>query len=367
MTKRILPGLLILAWAAPAQRLYNADQDKRAQEALKAGQDLSPSAGFDSALENLREIWKLRQEQVFRSAHTLMRADLGSWITWGNLKESVNKISADLNSLLATGNPADLKAQLDAAAKARESARAQLAEVAKSVSESPAAGVASAGTWLERVGQIDPVVSYLNDLTKDGSSSAAQVAAAAEAVGALKKLADLYSNFTLDLPKNPHALLLEYQLQVLSLEVQHVNEQIRIRERLDHELQVTREVLGPVQTALRVLNLPNEERITTRLEEAAGRKDPKELRELTFLLYNAAALAARGNTPVRLAEMRSTMEDRAHSLRLAGGSAAFHQQLIVNGLQRLALYYQGGLKASTIAELVQALATVGIVPAVWTK
>src|SRR5882724_4868560 len=100
MRIRHLLIFLFLAAGAPAQRLYNADQDKRAQEALKAGKDLSPAAGFGDALENLNAIWTLRQEQVFRTAHTQMRAELGSWITWGDLKESVRRITESLQPLL---------------------------------------------------------------------------------------------------------------------------------------------------------------------------------------------------------------------------------------------------------------------------
>jgi hypothetical protein len=358
---------LILAAVAPAQRLYNADQDKRAQEALKAGKDLSPAAGFTSALENLSQVWMLRQEQVFRTAHTQMRADLGSWITWGDLKVSVQQTADSLKPLLATGKTEDLEKKLDSAKAAQTAAKQALAEFAKTVSESPAAGVASVGTWLDRVSQIGPVADYLINLEKDKSASKAQIDAAGKASDGLQKLAKLYTDFKLDLPKNPHALLLEYQLQALALEVQHVREDIQIQERLDRELKITTDVLQPVQADLAALSLPNDERIADRLDRLAAAKNDAELRRLIFLLYNAAALAARGNTPKRLADLRIAMEERAHSLRLAGGATAFHQQIVVNGLERLALYYQGGVKAASIADLIQALATVGIAPAVWTK
>ena len=358
---------LLLAAPAPAQRLYNADQDKRAQEALKAGRDLSPAAGFGAALDNLGRIWTLRQEQVFRSAHTQMRADLGSWINWGDLKASVQQISVSLRPLLAKGKPEDLEAELKSAKDAQLSARTALADLAKSVSASPAATVVSVGVWLDRISQIEPVANYLINLEKDKSGTKAQIAAAGKASESLQKLAQLYSDFKLDLPKNPHAILLEYQLQTLGLEVRHVQEIMQIQERLDRELNIVTEVLDPVQADLQALDLADGQRIADRLDQVAAAKNDAELRRLVFLLYNAAALAARGDSPRRLAELRATMEERANTLRVAGGSTAFQQRIVVNGLQRLALYYQGGIKPGSLADLIQALATVGIAPAVWSK
>src|ERR1017187_3852871 len=381
MTRQHLLVYLILAVPAPAQRLYNADQDKRAQDALKTGKDLSPAGGFDAALENLNKIWKLRQEQVFRSAHTQMRADMGSGITWGQLRSSVAAIVETLKPQLDPGDPVQLKKQLDTAKTIRDSAKAELAELAKTASANPAAGIASVGTWLERINQVEPVATYVIGMEKDTSASKAQVAAAGKASTALQNLATLYKDFKLDLPTSPSPLLMEYQLQLLSLQVQHITEEVKIQERLDQELNITLDVLAPVQTALSTLNLPDNERIADRLDrvataaakavadgdQAAATANRRELTILTGLLYNASALVARGNTPVRLANLRVSMEERASALRLSGGTVAFHQQLIVNGLQRLALYYQGGVKASSIADLIQALATVGIAPAVWTK
>ena len=381
MQRRLLLVWLMLAASASGQRLYNAGQDRRAQEALQAGKAITPGAGFDAALANLDQIWTMTQNQVFQQAHTQMRADMGTWTTWGALKESAKAIEARLQPQLAPADPAALKAQLAAAKEARKAAAAELADFAKTVSGSPAAGIASAGTWLERLSQVEPLARYLIGLEEDQSGTQAQLDAAGKATDALKSLAALYKGFRLDLPKNPHALLLEYQLQALTLAVSHVNEEMQIQQRLDRELTLTTEVLGPVQTALRTLDLPDDERIGARLDGVAARRtealarrewsaagnDQKEMRELVFLLYNASALAARGNTAVRLADLRTSMEERANSLRLAGGAAALHQQLVVSGLQRLALYYQGGVKGSSIADLIQSLATAGIAPAVWTK
>lgn len=365
MKTAYLLAWLAIALPAPAQRIYNSDQDQRAQDALKAGQNLSTSSGFDAALDNLKEIWKLQQEQVFRSAHTQMRAEMGSWFTWGDLRKSVKRISKDLEPVKL--DPLKAEAELARAKSQRDSANQQLAELAKAASSSEAAKIAGVGTWLDRVSQVGPVADYVLGMEKDTSASKAQIDAAGKAKDALGKLATLYKDFTLDLPKNPHALLLEYQFQILSLEVEHVEEAIRIQRRLDNEFKFTAEVLSPVQTALDALNLKDSERIPERLDKAAAAKNEPEVRELVSLLYNAAALAARRNTAVRLAVLRDTMEERAHSLRLAGGAAAFQQEVIVNGLQRLALYYRGGVKAASVADLLQALATVGLAPAVWTK
>jgi hypothetical protein len=41
--------------------------------------------------------------------------------------------------------------------------------------------------------------------------------------------------------------------------------------------------------------------------------------------------------------------------------------MILNGVQRLALYYQGGIKPQTIAQIVTALSTLGLIPTVLTR
>jgi hypothetical protein len=88
---------------------------------------------------------------------------------------------------------------------------------------------------------------------------------------------------------------------------------------------------------------------------------------MVHALYGAASLAARDETPERLANLRIASENRANSIRSSAAAAAGYEQMILNGVQRLALYYQGGIKPQTIAQIVTALSTLGLIPTVLTR
>jgi hypothetical protein len=88
---------------------------------------------------------------------------------------------------------------------------------------------------------------------------------------------------------------------------------------------------------------------------------------MTHALYNASALAARDETPLRLATLRAAAEERAYSIHESSIAARGYELTLLNGLQRLSLYYKGGLKPQTAAQLLNALGTLGLIPAVLTR
>lgn len=80
-------------------------------------------------------------------------------------------------------------------------------------------------------------------------------------------------------------------------------------------------------------------------------------------LHSAAALAARGETPMRLAQLRLAQEEHRYSIRQSAVVARGYELALGSGTKRLARFYAGGLKPEKIAALVYSAATVAI-PAV---
>lgn len=77
-------------------------------------------------------------------------------------------------------------------------------------------------------------------------------------------------------------------------------------------------------------------------------------------LHGVAALAARSNTPVKLAELRQAHELHRFSIRKSLVVARGYELLIRTGTDRLSRYYAGGLKPQQIAQLVYSAATLAI-------
>ena len=93
----------------------------------------------------------------------------------------------------------------------------------------------------------------------------------------------------------------------------------------------------------------------------------ESLERVVQVIYRAVAFAARGQLAQDLAESRVWLEDRAHSLRQSQVVANVYQNLLLNGAERLSVYYKGGVRPQTIADLVHAAAAVGLIPAVLTR
>ena len=183
----------------------------------------------------------------------------------------------------------------------------------------------------------------------------------------LKTLADQYKAFSIDLPAQPGVLALQDKLAMLKVEEDHVQKLMAIEQRKQKEIQSIRQLLDQVDNGLKKC-VPASERsqaiVATLQAEAALPGEKECLETLTFVLINSAALTARNDTPVRLAFLRSSMEDRANSIRLSAAATQQIEELVANGVQRLAMFHKGGFKAETLAQFIQALATAGLIPAV---
>lgn len=363
--------LLMAALPAFGQLIYNEQRDKQAQEAQKLAADLQNGRVFQKALDNLDVLWKQRQEGVFRNAEDQMVARLGVLETWAQVDEFMGilslRLGVDQGPKLAAA-VASLKRQEAKTQAALKVVKEKIAAIPNSLDV-----IGRLGNWFQEVGKVDQIVDFA--LSKSGAP-AEQFAAAKEAEKQLKALADQYQAFAVSLPASPGVLFLQDQLEVLKVQEDHAQNLIAIEKRRQKELKAIRDLLEQTTAGLQCLTATERQgSIASTLEARAakanaaapGSADDVCLGTLTFALFNFTALTARSDTASRLAALRSSLEDRASALRLSAAGTRQIEELITNGVTRLAMFHKGGLKPETLAQLIQALATAGIIPAVVLK
>src|SRR5258708_6567984 len=85
-------SILLFALPAFSQLLYNEQRDKQAQDALKLSTEIQNSQVFQKALDNLDDLWKLRQDRVMRNAELPMEANLKAFRMWDDVADFVLNI-----------------------------------------------------------------------------------------------------------------------------------------------------------------------------------------------------------------------------------------------------------------------------------
>jgi len=197
------------------------------------------------------------------------------------------------------------------------------------------------------------------------------VDAANEAASLATSLGAMYKDFTVALSKTPDMVVLETQIQLLSVNEDHLKQLARIITQRETDLEDTRVLLRRVASELKFLHdssIPDDQDISqsieARLTEPAN---DRIMAAMIFVMYNAAALAARDSTPQRLASLRMADEERRYSIRSSAVAARSYETLVSTGVDRLALYYKGGIRPETLAQIATALGTLGIIPTIAVK
>lgn len=384
--------LLLLPDRGASQFLYNRQLDTQSQAALALSQDVSGARLFQKALDNLSQIWHLRQERILANARSQMRAYLANFQTWQNIAEFEEQVRKNL-SLMLLMTPTDgqlMEAKSKLKIKVLET-KEELTDLKKTLSKPKVTGtVPGSVDLLQMVGHIEDVLSLVDDFRKEKLESTYELKVVKEMTDLLTRLKTLYENFQVSLPVRPSRIVLKNSLTTLQSEGEHLGNLIRISERRARELKGIKSILDQLRLGLQCVADPS--KASTHKEcNLKGRYQHKGIAEsfkqqiqylngdsnsdlefeslckMVFLLYNASAISARGYTPNRLARLRSTMEERAYSLRLSAIQSELYTQIIKNGVQRLALFHSGGLRPRTLAELVQALISIGLIPAIATR
>jgi hypothetical protein len=396
---RRLVALLVAPTAlASAQFLYNERLDRKSQDALAGAKAVTNGETFDKELQNLDRLWKSTSARVFQTAELQMSADLSGFFDWQQVAKVVERARKNIGiarelSEAEKEQVKNLQAQLKTDQESASTALRKLKDSAASVGKN----FPQIGTWLGRLGKLDALQKYARDVAGLDPSPKTE-ALIAELSSTFKSLADLYNNFRLALPASPQMLLLQSQLELVNAGEQHLVQLGLIRARLESDLgelqdlvnnavitlkcvmegtgpdcvavpAPTNDVASTLEISVRELKGARQRFLRTRskADDDAQLRAKQQLDTQLSLLAVAAALAARGNTALRLALLREADENQRYAIRQSSLAARSYEQILVNGAERLSLYHQGGIRPETLARLLNAAATLGLIPAVLSK
>lgn len=403
--------LLALADRIPAQRLYDEGRDKKAQEAAKLAEEINNNSTFENQLKNLDTLSQRDAEVYFRGAKRQMELEVSGFRTWGRVKSFVDSVKLTLDkedfitNWQATNIAQDLKRDCGSRTtdlgKAICTAKDKLAALKKAVSDSEQEGKdleKELKTRLEQIGEIESLVDKAESFLKSDSKNNETIKGLTEVFLNLSKSYVNYVNklgVIKNYPKDELRLTLQrVAVETLQLEVDHwktvgeikrrrVEEQedlARMVRQFYNRLQTMAAFYGCLDPASRNLELDKrlavleQERtevtfaktraITTTCPLEGKQKDKETLATYLFqTLHLASALAARGRTPMKLAQLRLAQEEHRFSIRQSAIVSRGYEIALSSGTKRLARYYAGGLKPEKIAQLIHTAATVAI-PAV---
>jgi hypothetical protein len=365
--------VLAIAWGwlavANGQVLYNPKRDHQAEAAARISEEIRSGALFDKMLSNLAETGKLDEKSLIESAELGMRAELNGWRTWGDVQGFAARLENALNAAPLV-KPAEAQADVEALQAQIASTKARSAALKSSLTQRvPGNQLAAVGLWIERVGKLEMAYEWLEKFLAKKDTSAERPAIAKEMAGLLQRLGEKYQAFDDGMPPRPSALWLQSRLDLLWLQEESFERRVGIEARREKEEKDLRSLLRQTQTLLKKLK---PEYLAMDLAAALARQaatvDGEEaLEDMITALLDAGALAARYTTPAQLAALRETQEERAESIREMAARARLYEVLVGTGVERLALYYKGGVKPETLAAIVQSLATVGLIPAIAMK
>lgn len=93
----------------------------------------------------------------------------------------------------------------------------------------------------------------------------------------------------------------------------------------------------------------------------------RKLQFAVFALENWAALTSRSGVPNRLADLRVSLEDRRYQIKRDSILARGYEASLLSGAETMAAYSKSGIRAGNVAALVQAIATLGLIPTIALK
>lgn len=398
--------LLALADGIQAQRLYDEARDKEAQAASKLAEEITSKSSFEKQLKNLETLSKRDVEVYFRGAKRQMEFDIRAFRTWGQVSVFVNKVKKtlaieDFISDAAVKLITDDLKEKDCSKRTTElgnaicAAEADLKKLKQAVKDSEVQGKAleeELKTRLEKIGEIESLIDKTKTFLKSESKQNETINVLSEVFINLSKS---YVNYVNKLetiknqPKDDLRLLLQrIAVETLQLEADHWKTVAEIKLRRVEEQKDLKILVKDVEFRLKQISkclsidsttLGNEKLNLTfskarslpkcRIDDPEDRVDPIEEIEIekeeivTYLfqtLHSAAALAARGETPMKLAELRLAQEEHRFSIRHSAVIARGYEVALTSGTKRLARYYVGGLRPEKIAQLIYSAATVAI-------
>jgi hypothetical protein len=353
-------------------RIHDATRDESAQKAAEAAKKIGNSSLFQKELANLDSLAKLEIDSVFRGETRLSRAlvDEIAVSNWAAVDVRIKAFGMELENALASANATiasideDLKAdraRLDALKKKAPAPAADpknaadaIAKVASGAVEADAAAGQAAAQLKGKGGQAaGQLMDVVGKALAEADQAAKTVAANQQAVADVRtELGKLATDLT-GLSIQRIALEIDglqtrkdiYQQQVaLDKELQHL---VSGYQKITAGLDRGEDIVKTIQDAADAARTSSKEG-HERLERALGG------------IFDCAAIAARWNTADLVTRLRLAHLEHQTSIRKSQLEAHAYEVAIGNGAQRLALFYRGGIRPETVAQLITSFSTAAI-------
>lgn len=353
--------LLFLAFtcACFSQRLYDRTRDERAQEALKAAKQIGSGDLFKAQQANLDLIEARDLEAYLLQAREAMRSQVLAFQTWADIDAFVDQVDGQLaqpgDSIISAR-----KDKLNALSQQAKDAGAALKHAAPPDAQDDLEDArADVGDLASIFGKAEKILDFKS-------------AEAEKAIAVAQRLGQLYTSYA-DRMKEMDSTIAKLEslksqvaraaFERLKVQIAYLGKQMDILLRQEEDNQKLRDLIADYRGQREKFAAPPDPLVTQTLEKL--RTNEPALEAAIQALYDATALAARRNiaSGQSLVDLRLAQAQHLYSVRLSAVNAKVYESVLLAGATRLALFYEGGVKATTIAELVHSIATVAI-PAV---
>jgi hypothetical protein len=397
--RRVFTAALFLVWAADAEAqriIYDAKRDATAQETAAAAKEVTSGALFAAMLRNVDAQAKLEVDTETAFIQERMRAKLNAFEWWHNPNALPNQfpkpgvpfsptafalcqrsVECQLATLRQQHQDAlaakplpdeELNKRLAAIQDRRVALQAELKKLrdaSKSTDpfivrafealEDPGGDILAYAQKIVEFAKASPTAKGIGKALTSIEEGLDQVLALYKAIESIWRGQQAVSVDPASLRPPPQQI----ELQLLEVEQAHLKTVARITARMHLEVGVA---LSGVQTAgarlepvlARVSKSlgPSPRPIEATLREAAASHDRQALLEQWLALHEAASAIAQLDAAEALAAFRLSDEARRYSIRRSAVNISTYDLTIQAAVQRLALYWKGGIKPTELAQFV---------------
>lgn len=346
-------GTLICITPLVAQvRLHDAQRDSAAQDAKKIADQIQNTDLFQKQMTNLNLLNEKDVATTLADAKQEMTTAVDAFVKWSDLADLRNEISKNVQPT-PTPDITAQKKQLDAQ---EDALNKQVAAISKTAGDSST----EVGQLANSIGQFQSALQFANDQLNSNQE------AANKAISVLTQLQTLYKSYSdqMQVVNRTTAKLKDLQTNLkgallarLKVEEDYLVAKAALYQRRENDLKTVRNLVKACQLPTQIAK---DDRIDGTMEKLASARNRDALERASRVLFACTSLAAEGRLPDRLFRLRLAELEHLRSIQLSAANARVYESVFVGGVDRLALFYQGGIKPETLAQIVQALSTVGI-------
>ncbi len=329
-------------------RLYDAKRDAAAQDAKKSADRIRNGELFRKQAANVQELIRRDITTTVADARVEMQAKINALRQWSDVDDLHTEPPPS-----APPAPADIAARTARLAKAKDQIKAQINALSDAAGDD--GGLKSA---IDKLGDIDAVLKFASTNVAAGNQGVEN------AISALDQLQGLYKSYQdqFDAVNKAAAKLNDLKVDVkiallarLKVDEDYLTTQVALHAR--NTLEEKQVAHWRTQCAVPA-NIPKDELIEVTLDRLAS--SPNQLERAVRALYACGSLAAEGALPQRLLKLRLAQLEHVRSIRISAANARIYESVLGGGVERLALFYQGGIKPEALAQIIQALSAAGI-------